>query len=69
MADIEAALDEFLGQVIEQLRIGRRVAGANVVDRIDDAGAEQVAPHPVDKALGEVLVVLGGEPGGELLAA
>ena len=41
---VEAALDELLRQAVEQLRIARRVAGADVVDRLDDADAEQVAP-------------------------
>ena len=50
-------LDELPRQIVEQLRIGRRVAGADVVERLDDADAEQVAPEAVDVALGEVGVV------------
>jgi hypothetical protein len=66
---VEAAVDELPGQRLEQLGVGRRVAGADVVDRLDDADAEQVAPQAVDVALGEVLVLLRGDPLRELLAA
>src|SRR6478609_3497999 len=65
---IEAAGDEILGQGVEQLGIRRRVAGANVVDRLDDADAEQISPQPVYVAFGEVLVVLRGNPVGQLVA-
>ena len=64
---VEAALDELVGQVVEQLGVGRRVAGADVVERLDDPDAEEVAPEPVDVAPGEVRVVLRGQPGGQLL--
>ena len=66
---IEAAGDEIPGQSIEQLGIRRRVAGADVVDRLDDAHAKQIAPQAVDIALGKVLVVLRGDPLRQLLAA
>ena len=56
--DVEAALDELVGQVVEQFGIGRRVAGADVVERLDDPDAEQIAPEPIDVALGEIRVVL-----------
>ena len=65
---VEAAVDERPGQVLEEGRVRRRIAGPDVVDRIDDPGAEQIAPQPVDVALGEVGILGGGHPGGELLA-
>ena len=34
---VEMMVDELAGQVIEQLRVGGRVAGADVVQRLDDA--------------------------------
>ena len=40
--DVELVGDEVLGQGVEQLVVGRRVGVAEVVDRIDDAPAEQV---------------------------
>ena len=54
---VEVAGDELVGEVVEQLGVGRRVAGADVVDRLDDADAGQVAPEAVDVAAGEVRVV------------
>ena len=57
VSNIEAALNEFLLKVCEQFGIGRRVAGSNVVDGIDDTNAEEVAPKAVDVALGEISVV------------
>ncbi len=41
---VEVAVDELVGKLVEQLRIGGWVAGADVIDRLDDADAEQVAP-------------------------
>ena len=69
VARVEVALDELAGQVVEQLGVGRRVAGADVVERLDDADAGQVAPEAVDVALGEVRVVGRRDPVGQLLAA
>ena len=69
VADVEAALEELLGQVVEQLGVGGRVPRADVVDRLHDPDAEQVAPEPVDVAPGEVRVVPRGDPGRQLLAA
>jgi hypothetical protein len=69
VADVEAALDELLGEPREELGVGGRIAGADVVERIDEADAEKVAPHAVDVAEGEVAVVGGGHPGGQRLAA
>ena len=66
---VEAAVDELLGEPFQQLRVTRRVAGADVVHRIDQAAAEQVAPQPVDEAAGEERVFLRGGPAGKLLAA
>jgi len=68
-AGVEAAGDEFLGQAVEQRRVGRWVAGADVVHRLDDAHAEKIAPDTVDVTLGEIGVLLGDHPVGQLLAA
>src|SRR5207244_2964768 len=51
------------------LRIGCRVAGADVVDRLDDADPEQIAPQAVDVTPGEVGIVGRGQPGGEAFTA
>ena len=66
---VESAFDEFLSQPIEEFGVGGRVAGANVVKRLDDPDAEQVAPQTVYVAFGEVLIVSAGHPGGQSLAA
>ena len=41
---IEAAVDERLREVVEERRIAGRIARTDVVDRVDDAGAEEIAP-------------------------
>ena len=41
---VETALDELLRQPIEQFRIGRRIAGANVVDRFDQIRGRSGSP-------------------------
>ena len=69
VADVEAALDELLGEPGEEFGIGGRIAGADIVDRVDEADAEEVAPHAVHIAQGEVAVVGGGYPIGEGFAA
>ncbi len=69
VAGVEAALEELLGEVVEQRGVGGCVPRADVVDRLDDPDAEQVAPESVDVAPGEVWVVGRGDPGGQLLAA
>ena len=66
---VETALDELRRQPVEQVGVGRRVAGADVVDRLDDAGAGHVTPEAVHVAPGEVLVVGRGQPSGEGLSA
>jgi hypothetical protein len=69
LARVEAALHERARELIEQLRVGGRVARADVVDRLDQAHAEEVAPDPVHVALREVGVVLAREPRREPRAA
>ena len=68
-ADIETALDKFLGEPREELGVGGGIAGADIVEGIDEADAEEVAPHAVDVAEGEVAVVGGSHPVGEGFAA
>ena len=66
---VEVAVHEFRGQTIEQGGIGGGIAGTEVIDRLDDAHAQEVAPDAIDVALGEVGVVLGRDPFGEVFAA
>ena len=46
-----------------------RVADADVVDRLDDADAEEVGPDEVGEVRGEVRVLRRGEPVGQHHAA
>ena len=67
--DVEAALDEVVGQGVQQRRVARRVGGAHVVDRLDQAAAEQVGDVAVDDVAGEEAVVRRGQPVGQRLPA
>ena len=53
---------ELPGQLVEQLGVARRVLVAQVVDRVDQAGAEEQGPDPVDRGAGEVRVVAATSP-------
>ena len=55
------------GQLVEQLRVARRVVVARLVHRVDEPDAEEVRPHPVGQVAGEERVVRGGQPVGQLL--
>jgi hypothetical protein len=44
-ASVEAVFHELLREILDQFGIRRRVAGADVVDRLHDADAEQVTPE------------------------
>ncbi len=71
MLQAELGIDQILGQGIEQFRIRGRVGDAHVIERIDDALAEEVGPvaigdgprekgilgidHPVDQVLARIV--------------
>ena len=65
MAQIVAALHKFHRQRIEERRVAGRIAGADVVHRIDDAASEEIAPKPVHCGLRKVGIVGRGQPFGE----
>ena len=65
VAQIEVVLDQVGGERIEQLGVHWLVRGADVVDRVDDAAAHEVAPHAVRDRRREVGVVRGGQPVGQ----
>jgi hypothetical protein len=66
---VEAGADELARQIFEQLGIRRRIAGADVVEWLDDADAGEITPQPVDVAGREEAIVRARDPRGELLAA
>ena len=47
MARIEAAVDELASEIIEERGIFWRVAGANVIQRLDNADAGEIAPQAI----------------------
>ena len=56
-------------QVLKQFGVGRRVAGADIIERLNDSDSEEVTPEPIDVAAGEIRVVTRGQPGGQLNAS
>ena len=65
---IEVMVDELAREIFEQGRIAGRVAGANIVERLDDAGAGEIAPKTIGIARGEETVLGRADPGRKLLA-
>ena len=61
--------DELLGQRLEQFRVAGGVLVAEVVHRVDEAAAQELRPDAVGDRPGEVRVVRGRHPGGQLLLA
>ena len=59
---VEVALHEFRGEAVEQFGVGGGIAGADVVDRFDDAVAQHVRPHSVRIAAGEVRILRRRDP-------
>ena len=48
MFEVKPVRDKVRAQPLEQFRIGRRVACAKVIHRLDDSLAQELAPDPVD---------------------
>src|SRR5258708_271405 len=68
MTHIELAINEFVGEVIEQRGVSRWVAGARIIERLDNARTRQIAPQTIHVTGGEVPIVRRGNPAGQLLA-
>ncbi len=66
MLHVEAALDELLGQGVEQLGIGGRVSCTDIVHGLDEADTQHITPQSVHVALGEILIGRRGGPLREL---
>ncbi len=60
---------QVLGQGVEQFGVGRRVGDAHVVERIDDAPAEEVGPVAIGDGPGEERVLRVDHPVDQLRAA
>lgn len=67
--EIVLVLGEALAEGVEEFGVGGGVGDADVVDGLDDADAEEVAPDDVGEVFGEEGVFGAGEPLDEDLAA
>ena len=67
--EVVLVLDQLAAKLLVKLGIDRRIADANVVDRLDDADAEEVGPDAIGHAGGEEGIVGRGQPVGQHLAA
>src|SRR5690606_28898570 len=56
---IEITIDEDAGQFGEQFGVTRRVVDLHVIDRHDDADAEEMSPQPVARGPGKEGIVRG----------
>ena len=54
--------DELPGQLVEDFRMAGLVVVLEVVERLDDAGAEEVGPEAIDDGLRELVVIGAGDP-------
>ena len=63
--EIVVALDKVLGQGVHQCDVGGGIGGTQVVDRLDQATAQQVTDVAIDNVPGKELVLFSGEPLGE----
>ena len=68
LLEVEAGLDEGLGQRVEQLGVHGRVGLAHVVFGLDEAAVEEVLPVAVHERVREEGVVLLAEPVGQRVA-
>ena len=59
----EALVHQVLRQGVEELGVARRVGGADVVHRFDQAAAQEVRPRTVGQVAGEPRVVRRRQPG------
>ena len=69
LAEVEVVLDQVGGQGVQEVGVDRLVRGADVVDRVDDPAAHEVAPHAVGDGRREVRVLRRRQPVGERGAA
>ena len=63
---VVAASDELPTEQGPELRIRRRIAGAEVIHRLHQTGSQKVFPETIDHRSGEVGVVGCGQPIGQL---
>ena len=66
MLNVKIAANKLIRQVLQQFRIRRRIASANVIQRLNKTCTSHVAPQTIHKAGREVRIVLRGNPSGQL---
>ena len=68
MADVEAAGHELAGEEIEGRGVVEIDVGGKIVERLDEAVADELGPDAVDEGLGEEVVAGVGDHSGEFVA-
>ena len=68
MAYVKIMPNKVLFQVFNQLGNACRVACTDIIDRFNESFTQQIAPHSVDVAAGEIRVLWTGKPSSKLLA-
>ena len=67
MLEAPARVDEFAGELVEQLRIHRRLAlGPEIIEDFAQSGAEEMFPETVHRHAGRQWVFFRDEPGGKI---
>ena len=65
---VEPMRHKIIGQPCQKLRVGGRIAGSDIIQRLDKPHPHQVTPDAVDITFGEIFVVRAGHPGGQFVA-
>jgi hypothetical protein len=68
LPEVEVVGDEFVGERLEQFRVGSRVRDADIVDGFDNASTDVLCPHEVGHVFGEPRVIFRTDPISEELA-
>ena len=68
VAYVEAAGDELMGKKIQGRGVVEIDVGREIVERLDEAVADELRPHAVDERLGEEVIAGIGDKSGELVA-
>jgi hypothetical protein len=66
---VEVVIGDVFSEGVKESGVGGRIGGADVVDRIDDASTEEIAPDAIGDSFGEKGIVSRDDPIGESVAA
>ena len=59
---VKVGLDKMPRESIEQLGVGRRIGGSQIVLGLDEASPQKMLPVAIDKNTSEETVVFAGHP-------